>query len=142
MSASYLKWAQENHLLNGLDDAERYRLLRADILELLRRPAQQSLQADFDLVFLDPPSFSNSSKMQQTLDIQRDHVNMIRQAMALLKKEGLLLFSTNRRGFKLDPGLADEFSVNDVSRKTLDEDFKRNPKIHQCWEFRHREGAR
>ena len=140
MSASYLKWARENHLVNALDDERRYQLLRADIVELLQRPARYSLQPDFDLIFLDPPSFSNSSKMQQTLDIQRDHAQLIGQAMALLKSDGLLLFSTNRRGFKLAPEVSAGYAVNDITHATIGEDFKRNPKIHRCWEIRHAEG--
>jgi len=142
MSASYLKWAHENHLINGLDDEQRYQLLRADIVELLQRPGRYSLQPDFDLIFLDPPSFSNSSRMQQTLDIQRDHAQLIGQAMTLLKPDGLLLFSTNRRGFKLAPEVSAGYAVNEITHATIDEDFKRNPKIHRCWEIRHAEGGR
>ena len=139
LSARYLKWAQENHLLNGLDDEQRYQFLRADIVELLAQPSRFLLQADFDLIFLDPPSFSNSSKMRQTLDIQRDHVDLLRSAMALLKADGLLLFSTNRRGFKLAPELLEAFACTDITRQTIAEDFKRNPKLHLCWEVRHRQ---
>jgi len=142
MSASYLKWAHENHRINGLDDEQRYQLLRADIVELLQQPGRYSLQRDFDLIFLDPPSFSNSSKMQQTLDIQRDHAQLIGQAMALLKTDGLLLFSTNRRGFKLAPEVSAGYAVSDITHATIGEDFKRNPKIHRCWEIRHAEGQR
>jgi 23S rRNA (guanine2445-N2)-methyltransferase / 23S rRNA (guanine2069-N7)-methyltransferase len=142
MSANYLKWAGENHLLNGLVDEQRYRLLRADVVELLRNPGRYGLAADFDLVFLDPPSFSNSSKMQQTLDVQRDHADLVRRCMALLKRDGLLLFSTNRRGFKLAAELAAEFAVTDITQATVCEDFKRNARIHQCWEIRHACGHR
>jgi 23S rRNA (guanine2445-N2)-methyltransferase / 23S rRNA (guanine2069-N7)-methyltransferase len=142
MSGSYLKWAHENHLINGLDDEQRYQLLRADIIDLLQRPGRYSLQPDFDLIFLDPPSFSNSSRMQQTLDIQRDHAQLIGQSMALLKSDGLLLFSTNRRGFKLAPEVSAGYAVNEITHATIDEDFKRNPKIHRCWEIRHTEGGR
>jgi 23S rRNA (guanine2445-N2)-methyltransferase / 23S rRNA (guanine2069-N7)-methyltransferase len=138
LSANYLKWARENFQINELDDEQRYQFVRADIVELLAQPSRFSLQADFDLIFLDPPSFSNSSKMQQTLDIQRDHADLIRQAMDLLAAQGLLLFSTNRRGFKLAPEVGRRFDVRDITRATIDEDFRRNPKIHQCWEIRHR----
>jgi 23S rRNA (guanine2445-N2)-methyltransferase / 23S rRNA (guanine2069-N7)-methyltransferase len=141
MSANYLKWARENFQINQLDDEQRYQFLRADIVELLAQPARYSLQADFDLIFLDPPSFSNSSKMQQTLDIQRDHSNLIRQSMNLLKADGLLLFSTNRRGFKLAPEVEQRFAVREITHATIAEDFKRNPKMHQCWEIRHGNGA-
>jgi 23S rRNA (guanine2445-N2)-methyltransferase / 23S rRNA (guanine2069-N7)-methyltransferase len=140
LSASYLKWARENHLLNQLEDEQRFQFIRADIVELLAQPARFSLQPDFDLIFLDPPSFSNSSKMRQTLDIQRDHVDLLRSSMALLKADGLLLFSTNRRGFKLSPELTQTFDITDITRQTIPEDFKRNQKIHACWEVRHRNG--
>ena len=138
LSANYLKWARENHLLNGLDDEQRYRLLRADIVELLAKPERHGLKADFDLVFLDPPSFSNSSKMTQTLDVQRDHVELVRRSMALLREGGLLLFSTNRRGFKLAAEIETDFSVLDITQATVGEDFKRNARLHQCWEIRQR----
>ena len=138
LSPNYLKWARENFLLNQLDDEQRYQFVRADIVELLAQPSRFSLQADFDLIFLDPPTFSNSSRMQQTLDIQRDHASLIQQSMALLRADGLLLFSTNRRGFKLAPELEQRFDVSDITRETIDEDFKRNAKIHRCWEIRPR----
>jgi 23S rRNA (guanine2445-N2)-methyltransferase / 23S rRNA (guanine2069-N7)-methyltransferase len=138
LSSTYLDWARENHALNGLDDETRFRFLRADILELLRDPARFSLRDKYDLIFLDPPSFSNSSSMQQTLDIQRDHDALLRQAMRLLAPGGLLLFSTNRRGFKMDPALERDFDTRDISRATIPEDFRRSPGIHRCWEFRHR----
>ena len=137
LSANYLKWARENHQINGLDDEQRYSLLRADIVALLQHPSRHSLQRDFDLIFLDPPSFSNSSKMQETLDIQRDHAKLISLAMDLLLPEGLLLFSTNRRGFKMATEVAEKFSVRDITHATVSEDFKRNPKLHLCWEIRH-----
>ncbi len=138
LSATYLKWARENHLLNGLNDEMRYQFLRADIVELLNAPERFGLQQPCDLIFFDPPSFSNSSKMQQTLDIQRDHEELIRQAMGLLARDGLLLFSTNRRGFKLSQATQQSYSALDVTRSTIPEDFKRSPKVHRCWEIRHR----
>jgi 23S rRNA (guanine2445-N2)-methyltransferase / 23S rRNA (guanine2069-N7)-methyltransferase len=137
MSANYLKWARENHLLNQLDDETRYQFLRADIVELLKNPARFSLSQAYDLIFFDPPSFSNSSKMQQTLDIQRDHEELIKLAMTLLSRDGLLLFSTNRRGFKLAQDIQRDYETRDISHATIPEDFKRNPKIHRCWEIRH-----
>jgi 23S rRNA (guanine2445-N2)-methyltransferase / 23S rRNA (guanine2069-N7)-methyltransferase len=136
LSSTYLDWARENHLLNGLDDETRFGFLRADILELLRDPTRFSLDDKYDLIFFDPPSFSNSSSMRQTLDIQRDHDVLLRQAMRLLAPGGLLLFSTNRRGFRLDAAFERDYRPRDISRETLPEDFKRNPGIHRCWEIR------
>ncbi len=137
LSATYLKWARENYLLNRLDDETRYQFVRADIVELLKCPGRFSLQRSYDLIFFDPPTFSNSSKMQQTLDIQRDHEDLIKLAMNLLANDGLLLFSTNRRGFKLADQIRQLYEARDISHSTLPEDFKRNPKIHRCWEIRH-----
>lgn len=137
MSATYLKWAEENHTLNRLKDESRYQFLRADVIELLKDPTRFSLKQNYDLIFFDPPSFSNSSKMQQTLDIQRDHEKLISAAMRLLAENGLLLFSSNRRGFTLADGIADQFEVRDITRATIAEDFKRSPRIHSCWEIRH-----
>jgi 23S rRNA (guanine2445-N2)-methyltransferase / 23S rRNA (guanine2069-N7)-methyltransferase len=76
--------------------------------------------------------------MQQTLDIQRDHENLIGLAMKLLARDGLLLFSTNRRGFKLADMIQRSYDTVDITHSTIAEDFKRNPKIHRCWEIRHR----
>ncbi len=142
LSPNYLQWAEENHALNGLDDPARYRFVRADALELLRDPGLFSLVGKFDLVIFDPPSFSNSSKMRETLDIQRDHAGLIGAVLRLLAEEGLLLFSTNRRGFRLDPALEQRVAVRDITRDTIDEDFRRRPRIHRCWEIRHPEAAR
>ena len=92
----------------------------------------------FDLIFLDPPSFSNSKRMTDTLDIQRDHVEIIDDTMALLDEGGVLIFSNNLRAFKLDADLQQKYVVDDISKDSIDMDFERNPKIHQCWMIRHR----
>ncbi|MFV2031120.1 MAG: bifunctional 23S rRNA (guanine(2069)-N(7))-methyltransferase RlmK/23S rRNA (guanine(2445)-N(2))-methyltransferase RlmL, partial [Gammaproteobacteria bacterium] len=137
MSAGYLKWAKENHAINQLVDESKYQFLRADALEFLDNPRRFDVENHFDLIFLDPPSFSNSAKMRQTLDIQRDHEHLIETSMQLLAGDGLLIFSTNRKSFRLADALASKYSLKDISRDTLPEDFKRRPKIHKCWEIRH-----
>ena len=137
MSATYLKWAKENFAINQLNDESRYQFLRADVVDMLENPSRFGMERHFDLIFLDPPSFSNSKKMQQTLDIQRDHEKLIEQSMQLLNENGLLLFSTNRKGFKISNSLSPSYDVHDISRETIPEDFKRKPGIHQCWEVRH-----
>ena len=136
LSATYLNWARENFAANDLEDDERYEFLQQDCLELLKKPRRYGLQGGFDMIFLDPPSFSNSKRMSEVLDIQRDHETLVRQAMTLLARDGLLYFSTNRRGFRLSPELEKAYSVRDITRQTIPEDFKRRPKIHQCWEIR------
>ena len=138
MSATYLKWAEENHAINGFQKGDGLSFVRANAMELLDRPDRFELKQPFDIIFLDPPSFSNSTKMAQSLDIQRDQESLINQAMALLNIQGVMIFSTNRRGFKLAENLFSEHSITDISRETLPEDFKRRPNIHKCWEIRHR----
>ncbi len=133
LSNTYLDWARRNFVLNGMD-LETHRLVRADVFQYL-----QSAAADgkcFDLAVMDPPSFSNSKKMADVLDVQRDHVKLIDGAMRLLASDGLLFFSNNLKGFVLDDGLMGRYRVRDVSRLSVPEDF-RNGKIHQCWEIRH-----
>ena len=116
-------------------------LIRADCLEWLREQAKSRQPMSFDLIFCDPPTFSTSKKMEETLDIQRDHVDLLRASMRHLARDGLLLFSNNYRRFRLDEALLAEFDVRDITADTIPPDFARNPKIHQCWEFRHRGGA-
>jgi 23S rRNA (guanine2445-N2)-methyltransferase / 23S rRNA (guanine2069-N7)-methyltransferase len=89
----------------------------------------------FDVIFLDPPSFSNSKRMRDTLDIQRDHPALVNAAMRLLNPDGVLYFSTNFRQFKMDSQLEEKYAVIDISNQTIDQDFKRNPKIHRCFKI-------
>jgi 23S rRNA (guanine2445-N2)-methyltransferase / 23S rRNA (guanine2069-N7)-methyltransferase len=133
LSNSYLDWATENFKLNALTPAQ-HRLERVDCREWLRTARQQ-----FDLIFLDPPTFSNSKRMQGVLDIQRDHVEMIMQCMGLLAPGGRLVFSTNAQRFKIDPQVAQRWQLADVSARTLPFDFARNPRIHRCFEIQARQ---
>jgi 23S rRNA (guanine2445-N2)-methyltransferase / 23S rRNA (guanine2069-N7)-methyltransferase len=91
----------------------------------------------YDLILLDPPSFSNSKAMSDSFDVQRDHGDLVRKAMAVLRQQGTLYFSNNRRGFTLDASLRDEFQCEDITAQTLPPDFQRNSKIHCCWVVRH-----
>jgi 23S rRNA (guanine2445-N2)-methyltransferase / 23S rRNA (guanine2069-N7)-methyltransferase len=151
LSRAYLEWASRNLELNGFS-GPRHGFIRADCLDWLtaaadaRRRAGASFAHDggvpeYDLIFLDAPTFSNSKSMEQNLDIQRDHPWLIRSAAALLSPTGILLFSTNFRRFKLDPGLAVEFAVKDITRQTLPPDFARNPRIHTCIRLEAAEGS-
>jgi 23S rRNA (guanine2445-N2)-methyltransferase / 23S rRNA (guanine2069-N7)-methyltransferase len=107
--------------------------VRADCRQWL-----QDCRECYDLIFLDPPSFSNSSRMEGTLDIQRDHAELIRDSMRLLAPGGTLMFSTNLRRFRLDPSLAETFDVEDRTAWSIPKDFQRNQRIHQCWFLRPR----
>jgi 23S rRNA (guanine2445-N2)-methyltransferase / 23S rRNA (guanine2069-N7)-methyltransferase len=131
MSATYLQWAMKNMALNGFNDKQHH-FIESDCFAWLkkqRRPA-------YDLIFMDPPTFSNSKKMLDVLDVQRDHVDLIKSAMRLLRKDGVLIFSNNYRKFKLDYELLAAFEIKEISSKTIDTDFARNPKIHCCFEIR------
>lgn len=134
LSNTYLDWARRNFLLNKLAKRD-HRLKKEDCLEWLAVKSKRPL-AKYDLIFLDPPSFSNSKSMESVLDIQRDHAKLIRQSMRLLERDGTLIFSTNLRKFKLDESGLEKFTIEDYSAKSLDPDFERNTKIHQCYLIR------
>ena len=134
MSNAYLDWSEQNFRHNHMD-LSKHRLMREDCLKFLHL---QSLAPDekFDLIFLDPPSFSNSKRMEEVLDIQKDHVKLIQQAMRLLEPDGTLIFSTNLRKFKMDTEALREFDLENHTQASLDPDFQRNQKIHQCWKIK------
>lgn len=134
MSKTYVSWAQDNLALNGAD-SKKHVVEQADCLAWLA--ARPTADQRYDLIFMDPPTFSNSARMAGVLDIQKDHGRLVRQAMARLNSEGLLIFSNNFRRFKLDEDLAAEFDIEEVSASTLDKDFQRNARIHRCWHIRH-----
>lgn len=127
LSHTYLDWARRNLALNKISGA--HELIQADVLEWL----QQARGQQYDLIFLDPPTFSRSKRMTDTLDIQRDHVLLIQAALALLADDGVLVFSTNNRRFKLDTNALAGVSIRDITRQTIPKDFERNPRIHQCY---------
>ncbi|MEL0622383.1 bifunctional 23S rRNA (guanine(2069)-N(7))-methyltransferase RlmK/23S rRNA (guanine(2445)-N(2))-methyltransferase RlmL [Marinomonas arenicola] len=135
MSNTYTEWARRNIELNEFSPRD-HKVERADCFEWLRTNKDK-----YDFIFMDPPTFSNSKKMAEVLDIQRDHGDLIRLAMARLSKKGELIFSNNYRRFILDEALATEFDIDNVTKQTLDLDFDRNTKIHQCWVIRHKEVA-
>jgi 23S rRNA (guanine2445-N2)-methyltransferase / 23S rRNA (guanine2069-N7)-methyltransferase len=135
LSNTYLDWAHDNLVLNGFGDP-RHELLRADCLQWLEE--QEPLGPRFDLIFLDPPTFSNSKRMDGVLDVQRDHVGMIRRSLKLLRPGGRLVFSTNYTRFKLDAQALEDLSVSDISAATIPADFARHARIHRCFEVRFR----
>lgn len=134
LSNTYLDWARRNFELNGMD-LEAHQIVRADVFQYLQAALQEGKR--FDLIVMDPPSFSNSKKMLDILDIQRDHGRLIDGAVALLAEDGVLFFSNNLRSFELDAEVSEKYRVKDISKQSVPEDF-RNKKIHQCWEIRRR----
>lgn len=139
MSNTYLNWAKRNLALNGwaTDTHPEHEFIQADCLEWLANEAEHPLPRQYDLIFLDPPTFSNSKRMDDAFDIQRDHVQLIRHAGRLLAPDGVLYFSTNFRRFRMDETALPELIIEDISAGTIPEDFSRNAKIHYCWKIRH-----
>jgi 23S rRNA G2069 N7-methylase RlmK/C1962 C5-methylase RlmI len=135
LSATYLEWAQDNFYANGLN-LQDHGFIRADAREFLAD--KPKAEAGYDIVFLDPPTFSNSKRMVGVLDIQRDHRRLIELAMNWTAPGGVLYFSTNKRVFVLDEGLKKRFRVSDITAETIPEDF-RDPKIHRAFTLHHRE---
>lgn len=130
MSNTYLEWAKKNFDLNGVK-SHKHLLVREDCFSWIKQCRQ-----GFDVIMLDPPTFSNSKKMADVLDIQRDHVGLIKRCVELLTPGGTLYFSTNFQRFKLDSEALESFDIDDISLSTLDPDFKQRPKIHYCWMIR------
>jgi len=132
MSNTYLDWARDNMSLNNFT-GDNHRFIRANCLEWLQSAQQE--QQRYGLIFLDPPTFSNSTRMEGVFDIQRDHIALLNMTASLLDKNGVIIFSTNCRNFKLDPDLSNKFAIENISSKTLPKDFERNVKIHFCWKI-------
>lgn len=130
MSRTYLDWARKNLALNGYSDS-RHRCIQADCLEWLKQAARDKKR--YGLIFLDPPSFSNSARMATVFDVQRDHPALILAAIKLLSPDGTIIFSNNRRNFKMDHAALTGLFIEDITSSTIPEDFARNPRIHNCW---------
>ena len=140
LSATYLDWAKRNMELNGYGDAPTNRVFRSDVLRWLsdeRRRIEEGRARRYGLVYCDPPTFSRSKSMgERTFDVQRDHVGIIQDAVALLEPGGTLVFSTNLRTFTLDEGALGGLVIEDVTAATIPPDFARNPRIHRCFVIR------
>jgi len=132
MSKNYLDWAKKNIELNHFDPEEE-EFIQTDCLTWLERAA-----GEYDLIFLDPPTFSNSKGMDATFDVQRDHVELLQKTVRLLAPGGTLIFSNNLRKFRLDHDALADLEVEDISAKTIPADFERNPRIHNCWLIKRR----
>ncbi|WP_312931495.1 bifunctional 23S rRNA (guanine(2069)-N(7))-methyltransferase RlmK/23S rRNA (guanine(2445)-N(2))-methyltransferase RlmL [Pseudomonas sp.] len=126
LSKTYLDWARRNLALNGF--SERNRLEQGDVMAWL-----QACSESYDLIFIDPPTFSNSKRMEGVFDVQRDHVELLDLAMARLAPGGVLYFSNNFRKFELDEHLGERYAVEDITAQSLDPDFARNTRIHRAW---------
>ena len=139
MSRTYLDWAKRNLALNGLAGPE-HAFVHADCLAWLEEQAQPGRQR-YGLVFVDPPTLSRSKRMEREFDVQRDHVQLLHRIGALLEPGGLILFSNNYQRFKLDAEALADFEIEDLSRATIPEDFRRNQKIHVAYLLKRRVGG-
>ncbi len=133
MSRTYLEWAEKNLQANGLSGRQ-HRLIQADCLGWLAQSREQ-----FDLIFIDPPTFSNSKRMEDSFDVQCDHITLMKQLKCLLRRGGTLMFSNNKRGFKMDFAELEKLGLvaEEITEKTVSQDFARNRQIHNCWLLRH-----
>jgi len=132
LSNTYLQWARKNMALNGFA-GDQHQLVQADCIAWLEHASQQPKRNRYDLIFLDPPTFSNSKGMRAAFDVQRDHPALIVKATRLLEPGGSLIFSTNFRRFKFNAEALDGLTSEEMTRRTIPPDFARNPKIHFCW---------
>lgn len=132
MSRTYLDWAQENFIINNLP-VDQHRFIQADVLKGLK--ILEEKQEKFDVILLDPPSFSNSKRMEEDLDIERDHALLIRDCMRLLATDGTLYFSTNKRKFELHDIVSSQYEVKEISQWTIPQDFHQS-NIHMAFTIR------
>lgn len=131
MSQTYLRWAQDNFQLNNLD-LNGHSFVNANVLDWLKT---QRSQKAYDLIFLDPPTFSNSKKMEDSFEVERDQDFLVESCMDMLHPQGILYFSNNKRKFKLSDKILAKFAVKDISEESIPQDFH-DKKIHNCFEIR------
>ncbi|MBY8222001.1 bifunctional 23S rRNA (guanine(2069)-N(7))-methyltransferase RlmK/23S rRNA (guanine(2445)-N(2))-methyltransferase RlmL [Vibrio fluvialis] len=133
MSKTYLDWAKENMALNG-QVGRQHQYVQADCLQWLEKATGQ-----YDLIFIDPPTFSNSKRMEQSFDVQRDHIQLMTNLKRILRPEGTIVFSNNKRHFKMDMDQMEALGLQaqNISSQTLPLDFERNKHIHNCWIVTH-----
>jgi 23S rRNA (cytosine1962-C5)-methyltransferase len=128
LSNTYLQWAAENMDLNGLMQEGRHAFIQSDVMEFLKKPADHQ----YDLVFVDPPGFSNSKRLKGTWDTQRDHPTLLHLILKQVKPGGIIYFSNNLRQFVPEFSKLTATDIKDISLQTIPEDF-RNKKIHHCY---------
>ncbi|MDP2183094.1 MAG: bifunctional 23S rRNA (guanine(2069)-N(7))-methyltransferase RlmK/23S rRNA (guanine(2445)-N(2))-methyltransferase RlmL [Actinomycetota bacterium] len=131
MSATYMDWARENMAANGFGGTEHV-FVQADALTWLADEGARR-GAAYDLIFCDPPTFSNSKRMEDSFDVQRDHVVLIHAVAALLAPGGTLIFSNNRRKFRMDTEALTGLTAEDITAETIPFDFARRPGVHSTW---------
>ncbi|WP_413289145.1 class I SAM-dependent methyltransferase [Bdellovibrio sp. HCB337] len=133
MSQTYLAWAQENFKQNQIPVSE-HEFVNMNALEYLSQKQGREL---FDVIFLDPPTFSNSKKMEEAFEVEKDQDFLVEKAMGLLRPEGILYFSNNKRKFKLSENILKHYQIRDISKESIPQDFH-DQKIHHCFEIKNK----
>ena len=134
MSRTYLEWGMENFELNGLQVGKQHQFLQADCLSWLSADGERL----FDLIYIDPPTFSNSKRMSRSFEVQRDHVALLANLTRHLKDGGAVIFCCNKRGFKLSRALLEPYgyvSCEDLSAQSIPPDCAQDGKIHSCFKL-------
>ncbi|MEE1182637.1 MAG: class I SAM-dependent methyltransferase [Treponema sp.] len=139
LSNTYTEWSKNNMALNGFE-GDRYSFISADVIQYLydreKEADHNSEFKKFDLIVLDPPTFSNSKKTDTMLDINRDWCKLVRLCSRILTEDGILYFSTNSRKLVFDENKIPANAVcREITQKTIPEDY-RNTKIHRVWEIK------
>jgi 23S rRNA (cytosine1962-C5)-methyltransferase len=129
LSKTYINWAKRNLTYNKLYDDTKHEFIQEDVLQYLKAVPPSS----YDLIILDPPTFSNSKKMLDVLDIQRDHALIINRCLEVLSENGVLIFSTNYRGFELDAEKLQTKNIKDITRQITPFDFEGKLKLRCYW---------
>ena len=135
MSGNYLDWAKENFKQNNLNPDNHF-FFEEDVLEFIKNCKDwPEFKASFDTIFLDPPTFSNSKKMEGNFEVERDQEFLVENLMPLLKPGGILFFSNNKRDFKISKKLESQYQIKNITSKTIPIDFH-DQKIHHCFEIK------
>src|SRR6187399_1229374 len=120
LSNTYLDWAKRNMQLNDFVDLSKYKFIQADVLQFFNSVPENY----FDVIILDPPTFSNSKRMEDILDIQRDHVRLINDCLRILRSNGKIYFSTNYKKFVFEKASIQSSSIKDITKQTTPFDFE------------------
>lgn len=131
MSATYQDWAKKNFEQNGIP-LNQHNFIVDSALEFLEKASQR-----FDIIILDPPTFSNSKKMDEDFEVEKDQVAVVKHCLRMLADDGVLYFSNNKRKFKIDPAILEMANVQDITARTIPEDYK-DTKIHSCFKITHK----
>lgn len=139
LSNTYLNWAKDNLALNGFTDSKKYIFTKGDVIKFLQEKVQSN-DTKYDLIILDPPTFSNSKMSLNMLDINKQWHELVNNCLKLLNPKGVLYFSTNSRRLVFDSSLVlseiceNSVKISDVSEESIPLDFK-GTKIHRCWKL-------